>query len=343
MTCIKTEDTSFKTFQDMLNGYRLTEVCKVAHESDVFNHIGEEGADGILVCERAGWDKRNGLRFLDALSGLGLLITEDGFYSLTAFSKKFFLKTSDYSQVAALSFENRLVESWSLLKETLVKGERVFSTADKTGEAYETALDLYLRAMDDAAKIRAVETWDSVNPGGNGVILDVGAGSGAFLTEFMTRHSSWQGVFCDLKDVVEKAKQNKGINAFKHRLSFIGSNLLEDKIKTGGIFPNIIMLSNLIHCQGKAETKTVLENSLHLLPDDGIVIIHDFFTDCGWRGGLYDIHMMLNTYNGRTYTIDAVTDMLTDLGILYSKIIRLKSGSTLLIAAKQPVLDEFTL
>ncbi len=341
MTYIKPEDTSYETFQNILNGYRLTEVCKVAHESDVFTFIGDDGETGTTVCEKAGWDNSNGLRFLDALCAVGFLHNRSSRYYLSDFSKKFFLKSSGHFQADAIAFETRLIDSWTQLKDTLVKGKKVYGVEEKTPDEYDKALSVYLGAMDNAAKIRAEEVWNSVKPGTKGCILDVGAGSGAFIIEFLTRNKSWQGIFCDLKDVVEKAKQKNLLTVFKDRISFIESNLLDESVVVDGITSDIIMLSNLVHCQGEAETKKVLANSLKSLADDGVVMIHDFFSDCGWRGGLYDIHMMLNTYNGRTYSIRDITDMLSEFGLLYSKSIQLKSGSTLLLASKKPLSDEF--
>ena len=77
------------------------------------------------------------------------------------------------------------------------------------------------------------------------------------------------------------------------------------------------------------------------MAEDGIVLIHDFFSDCGWRGAMYDIHMMLNTYNGRTYSIDEMNIMLADFEFLYTKKIQLDSGSTILAASKMPISSEF--
>ncbi len=71
--------------------------------------------------------------------------------------------------------------------------------------------------------------------------------------------------------------------------------------------------------------------------DDGLVLIHDFFSDCGWRGAIYDIHIMLNTYNGRTYTIDEMTMMLAELEFVYTKKIELDSGSIVLAASPKPI------
>ncbi len=33
-----------------------------------------------------------------------------------------------------------------------------------------------------------------------------------------------------------------------------------------------------------------------------MIVVHDFFSDSGWRGSLYDMHMMPNTFNGKTYS-----------------------------------------
>ncbi len=351
------DDTTYKTFQDILTGYRLSKTLKVAFESGVFDLIGENRLPIPAICKKTGWNEEKGGRFLNALCGLGFLENDDGLFSLSLFSKKFLLKTSDNYQGRAIEFEGRLVESWDLLNDTLEKGERIYSTDNKTGKEYEEALELYLEAMNDAAKIRACEMWENIKQKNNGLILDAGAGSGAFLIEFLNRHHNWNGIFCDLQDVISIAKKKPEMVALSDRVNFVESNLLENfsinnfslnnfllnkqHIKNSDIKANLVILSNLVHCQGKAETNIIFSNIIDSVVEDGIVLVHDFFSDCGWRGALYDTHMMLNTYNGRTYSTDEMTIMLADFEFLYTKTIQLDSGPTLLAASKMPISSEF--
>ncbi len=342
MSYVDPDDTSYKTFQDLLNGYRLTEALTVAHTSGIFDRIESGGTSGDVLCRHAGWDQSNGHRFLQALCSLGLLRNDNGLYVLSRFSQTFLVKTSEDYQGNKLKFEERLLDSWHHLGETLTRGERVYGATSKNNEDYDRALGDYLGAMDDAARIRASEVWKRISPGEKGIILDAGAGSGAFLAAFLNRHQGWQGVFCDLKDVITKAKKSETIRLIADRLIFIETNLLESEIK-----PNrkvdILLMSNLLHCQGSNETQTVLMNSLNTVSGDGVVLIHDFFTDCGWRGGMYDLHMMLNTYNGRTYTNDELISLMKEHGFDYSRTIQLDSGSTLLATSRNPLQNDFFL
>ena len=68
-----------------------------------------------------------------------------------------------------------------------------------------------------------------------------------------------------------------------------------------------------------------------------MLVVHDFFTDCGWRGALYDIHMMLNTFNGRTYTLQEIAGLASSAGLCRSVSAQLPSGSAVLVLARDGV------
>lgn len=348
MEKIRPDDTSYKTFQDILTGYRLSMTLKASYDAGLFDVVGDNRLRAVAICRQTGWDEEKGRRFLDALSGLGLLEKDDGLYGLSLFSKQFLVEQSNDFQGRTLEFEDRLIDSWTFLNDTLEKGERVYNTENKTGEDYEKALEAYLGAMNDAAKIRARELWDHFDPGETGLILDAGAGSGAFLVEFLMRHDKWRGTFCDLGDVTAIAKKRPELSELKNRIDYVEKNLLEEVPPSQNkysrtLFPkaNIAVLSNIVHCQGTDETKVLLSNILGNVAEDGIVVIHDFFSDSGWRGALYDIHMMLNTYNGRTYTINEMAGILAEFNFLNTKQIELDSGSTVLVTSKKPISSEF--
>jgi hypothetical protein len=118
------------------------------------------------------------------------------------------------------------------------------------------------------------------------------------------------------------------------RLSWCACNLLAtgpsqfDAI--GDCSCDLVLLSNIIHCQGTAETELLLSRAAAKAADRGLLVVHDFFSDTGWRGALYDIHMMLNTYNGQTYTQEEIVIMAASLGFTGHTHLRLPSGTTAL-------------
>lgn len=336
------EPSSFKKFQELLTGYRESEMIRVAHRSGVFEVIGKKGADLYKICMDTGWAMDAGSRFLDALSEIGFLKSEGDQYRLTRFAERYFLKNSPEYQGAAIEFEERLVRAWAGFEETLKTGKRVFETEEKANEKYLIDLEAYLDAMDAAAKIRAEEVWATIRPQKKGIIVDCGAGSGAFLKSFLNRHKGWEGLFCDLEDVVRIAHRRTGLKQFGKRIRFHTANFFET---VSGVQEkaDMILLSNLIHCQGVDETEILIKNALEFAHDSSVVIIHDFFKDSGQSGNRYDLHMMVNTWNGRTYSLRETEQILMRYGFCDFASRSLYSDSQIFLASKKKILKDLLL
>ncbi|MBU1172664.1 MAG: hypothetical protein KKD44_24150 [Proteobacteria bacterium] len=332
---------TFRDFQDLLTSYRISCVLLIAHELGIFDALEHGPGHAEDICRKTGMDRAYGLRFLDVLCHLGFLDKENGFLGLSDFSKQFLIKTADSYQGDALVFEKKMVESWQNLSQTLCQGKRVYNVMEKSPEEYRAALGLYLGAMDNVARIRAKELWDRINPGQGGLILDAGAGSGAFLMEFLKRHPSWRGVFCDLPDVIHLALDNPEIKPFLNRLDFKAVNFLDDDQALESVRADIVLCSNVVHCQGRDETQLILSRLVPALAEQGLLLVHDFFIDAGYRGALYDLHMMLNTYNGRTYMTSDLCNMLSPLGLAHHKVLNLSSTSSALVFSKIPTNQGF--
>lgn len=335
MKIIKKVDDSYLSHQDLLTAYRYSRILMAAHHLGVFESIGYNDLSSSDICMKTGMDHDYGRRFIYTLLSMGLLEYRSGLYGLSEYSKKYLLRNSAMYQGASLDFEERLQDSWQQLEETLITGKRVFGTEEKQQDVYERELENYLKAMDNAALIRASELWDAIQPEReSGLIIDVGAGSGAFLMEFLGRHSLWRGVFCDLSDVVSRAKDESKIKSMMDRLEFRSCNLL-DREQVEQVLhsysADIILISNVIHCQGIRETENLLSMIVPCLVNDGKLVIHDFMTDNGVRGAAYDLHMMLNTMNGRTYSSTELVRILESLGLRKSFKVNLPSASTAMV------------
>jgi len=348
MKALPEGEGGFLAFSDLLTGYRLAEALLLAHEAGIFAAVGEEGCTGRELCSRTGWEPVNGERFLRCLCGLGLLHHGEDRYTLSPFAATYLVPASRHYQGQTLAFEHQLRRSWQQLGPTLTTGQRVFATGDKSPEALRQAFAGYLGAMDEAARIRAAELWAALPiPASAGVLLDLGAGSGAFLAAFLERYPGWQGIFCDLPEVVTERGWHQRLAGMTDRLAWCACNLLatgpSDFDAIGDRSCDLVLLSNLVHCQGPTETARLLARAAAKTARKGALVVHDFFSDTDWRGALYDLHMMLNTYNGQTYPREEIAAMAAAGGFSHCASQQLPSGSTALVFTRdRRILAGFT-
>jgi hypothetical protein len=238
-----------------------------------------------------------------------------------------------------LDFEQHLFLSWDHLAATLKTGSRIFAAGDKSLEELRQARIRYLGAMDEAAGVRAEEVWQccpDLPP--SGTMLDLGAGSGAFIGEFLRRNPGWSAIFCDLPEIIVSEELHRRVSPWQERITWCGCNLLDEEPSDLDRIPDrscdLVLLSNVLHCQGAEESRLVLRRAASKTSTKGLLLVHDFFADTDWRGALYDLHMMLNTYNGKTHRRDDIIAAAGRCGLGSHRTRQLPSGSTLLVFAR---------
>ncbi|WP_319587582.1 methyltransferase [uncultured Desulfobulbus sp.] len=329
----------FLAFSDLLTGYRGSAVLMLAHESGLFDLLASQGGFAEEICAAIGWDLEYGRRFLDCLCQLGFLGKEENRYGLSPEAKPYLERHSPHSLRRTLDFEQQLRLSWSQLDATLKTGGRIFAAGDKSPEELHQARIRYLGAMDEAAGVRAAEVWQCC-PGlpPSGIMLDLGAGSGAFIAEFLRRNPEWSAIFCDLPEIIASEELHRRLTPWRERVTWCGCNLLDKESSDLDRIPDrdcdLVLLSNVLHCQGTEESLLILRKAVSKTSAQGLLIVHDFFADTDWRGALYDLHMMLNTYNGKTHRQDDIIDAASRCGLGSHRTRQLPSGSTLLAFAR---------
>ena len=331
--------SGFLRFSDLLTGYRISAVLMTAHRSGLFACVAERPASSAELCARLGWDSAYGQRFLDCLCALGLLDKEGNRYDFSRCAQPYLHSSSPCRQRQTLDFEQQLLDSWSQLEATLQGGRRIFAADGLPPEALHRARQRYLGAMDEAAGVRAGELWQCCpNLATSGVMLDIGAGSGAYLREFLQRNPGWSAHFCDLPDIVAAEDLHPQLHPLRARISWCGCNLLDDgpsdfdRIAEQSC--DIVLLSNVLHCQSAEESLLALRKAAAKTSTNGILLVHDFFADADWRGALYDLHMMLNTYNGAAPRQSEIVAAACRCGLPHHSTRHLPSGSTLLAFAR---------
>jgi len=333
----------YTNFSTQLFSYRKRAVFEFLFTSKLIDKINlwQDKASAEYICGQLEWDMEYGYRFLDTLCELDFLRSHKGIYKLCEHTKSFMLSSSKYYQGNAFSFESYLKDSYNTISEVLCGGKRVFNTQEKTNEQYKKDLHNYILAMDNVAVVRAEEVCSEISFPNAGTVLDMASGSGALLFEALSRNKSLQGVYFDLPDVKqiaidllgEKIENRIFESEIMNRIYFRGGNVLQDSFESHIAF-DIVFISNFIHCYSAERLKDFFISIAKSMKLGAQCVIHDFFKD-NKPGLLYDLHMMLNTFEGRTYFSKELVTLCADCNLIFENYIILPSQSSLLVLIKK--------
>jgi SAM-dependent methyltransferase len=310
-------------------------VMREAISSGVIDLLEEESLPLDELLSATELMREEGARFIALLVEVGLLEQYAGRYSLSRFSRTYLSRLSATSQRQVMAFEPLLLENWQKLGVVLQKGQGVLG-GEQPPDEYRRRLHLFQQAMAEAAKVRSRELWEAITPlPEQGTIIDIGAGDGTYLREFLARHPAWLGIACDLPDVCREATAA----ALPANLSFYPCNILDrqelaDLVTSHGATADLLLFSNICHCYSKTENEALLLQAGALLVEAGRLIVHDFYRDANGFGAMYDLHMLVNTYNGRSYTIAETAAMVQNAGFGQNEVIELPSRSLAMVASR---------
>ncbi|GAM08756.1 acetylserotonin O-methyltransferase [Geobacter sp. OR-1] len=329
-------DNSYRTFCELTSGYRMFCVVAEAVRLGIIDRLEEGSATSLELLAATNLQPEEGERFIALLVSTGLLEQCDGLLHLSLFSRTFLSRSSATSQRQVLVFEPLLMENWHRLGTVLHEGQGALIREHPPDECRER-LQLFQQAMTEAAVVRSRELWDAVTRlPESGTIIDIGAGEGTYLREFLGRNPLWQGIACDLADVCSRAASG----CIPDNLSYYPCNIIDLEELSAFVSgyrakADILLFSNICHCYSAAENAALLEQATALLADDGLLIVHDFYRDANSFGALYDLHMLVNTWNGRSYSIDEIKDMLQKAGLRHNTVFELPSFSLALVASRR--------
>ncbi|MFA7404788.1 MAG: DUF2284 domain-containing protein [Pelobacteraceae bacterium] len=328
-------DDSYSTFCDLTSVYRMFCVIHEALKSGIIDLLDEREHAVEELLAATGLKADEGRRFIELLVNVGLLEQYDGRLFLSRFSRSYLSRSSETSQRHVMEFEPLLMEKWRQLGVVLQDGQGALNS-EQSPDEYRERLQLFQQAMSETAQVRCRELWDAVTllPE-QGTIIDIGAGDGTYLREFLVRHPLWHGIACDLPDVCTRA----ATEAIPENLLFHHCNILDPRELAGLVAAHratadILLFSNLCHCYGPDENASLLLQAGELLAEEGLLIVHDFFRNANSFGALYDLHMLVNTYNGRSYSTAETAAMLHNAGFRHHVEIELPSRSLAIIASR---------
>lgn len=330
--------TGAQYLEDLSTAYWASEVLFAAVELEVFTILEPDGKSAAEVAAETGLDRQATERFLQTLCALGLLVHHGGIFFNTRLSSDYLVKGKPAYQGEAILWRKFLAATWQDLKACLKAGRRVnFPPADEERADFVRRVRRYVRAMDGLARIKTKEILDVfVRADLRGKLLDVGSGSGALAKAFLERFPGLQATLLDLPEVLAYAKELLHGTGLDDRITYCEVNVLEPWPLGRGEFA-LVLLSNIVHAYSEPEVYHLLANAVSCLEPGGFLVVHDFFSEHRpAKAALFDLNMLVNTYNGRVFSAAWLRDRMASLGLAVSELIPLSTDTALLVGTLDP-------
>jgi len=315
-----------------LRGFQESRVLLAAIELDLFTAVGNGGrADEVSA--RTGSHPRATEMLMNALVAMGWLNKQDGVFSNSAFSKRYFVAGSADDWRAATLHLAHLWRTWSTLTECVRAGTSVLRR--DLAERDEEWTRAFIAAMHRNARARAPLVVKAVGTEGVNRMLDVGGGSGAYSIAFASAKENLVVDLLDLAEVIPIAQGHIENAGLADRIRTRQGDLCADKFGEGY---DLVIVSAICHMLGAEENKDLLKRCFEALAPKGRVVIQDFILEpdrtAPKSATLFALNMLVGTRAGNTYTEAEYAAWLREAGFQDVRHVRLPGPSGLIIGTR---------
>lgn len=288
--------TGFQFLEDLSTAYWYSQVLFTALELELFGFLDRDrcSADDLAMATDC---RPNELaRLLKALAAMGLVACDQGKFYNTQVASLFLVPGKKEFMGDFFLYRQYLQPPWEQLTPR-IKGREKEPVPPLS---YEDRNFHYVASMDSLVRQKAREIARLIPPGSiQGPILDVGGGAGGLARALQGSIPAEETLVFDIPEVIEAA-----LRLYPDPNDWEGITTIGGDFRTHAFDRkfSLVCLSNFLHAYGPKEARQLLFKSISLLDNHGMVLIHDYFPDrkgaSPQKGALYDLNMMLNTYNG---------------------------------------------
>lgn len=333
----------FQYLEDLATGYWYSEVLFAALELKLFDILDGTGQEIDALAAASGSDPRLLLRLLRVLKRLALIGEADGVWFNNPSARHHLVASRSTYMGDFFLYRRYMKTGWQGLAARIRRGAHSPSVQDTDEDDYFTRNMNYVRAMDALSRLKAGEIVSLLGPAmGRSPILDVGGGAGALCRAMIKDHPRARAVLFELPEVIQAARTLYPDKGVWSRIECLAGDFRSYPFKAQQRY-GLVAMSNFLHAYSAKEARELLLKAQGLLTEDGFVVVHDYFPDRAGRvrhkGALYDLAMMLNTYNGVCHDAQEVVRWLKDAGMPGVHIRDLATDSAVIVAGRKAVPD----
>ncbi|MCF8032067.1 MAG: hypothetical protein K9K66_02355 [Desulfarculaceae bacterium] len=302
-------------FMRLASGYWPTVALQAGVQTGLLGELVKGPAPAADLASRLGLDPDAAQRLAQALVPLGVLQKDGEAFALHPDLVPFLDPDSPKSMVNYVLHLADMVTSWAQLAQCVQTGrpverEELSDSKESPGRAH-----FYL-AMRDIARLQAPGMAARLGLRAGQSLLDLGGGPGVYAHTFADETPGLAAAVFDLPGAEEAFRQEAALHARGGEVGFIQGDYRKDPL--GGPY-EVIWISQVLHGDGYEGCQKLIAKAAEALAPGGALWVQEFYVGPEapkhpWPA-LFSLNMLINTPEGRSYTIDEVCGFMTQAGL----------------------------
>jgi hypothetical protein len=256
---------------DISGGFMVSKFLFVAAEVGLFAAVDADGATAGTIAERCGLPVRSARAVADLLASSGLLERDGDRYRNAADAEAFLAGRGPFDLRPLLRYWDLVsYPAWANAATAVRTRQGVRPPLDEAQtEAYESAVSLVTAAT-------AADLAGAYDFGRHRRVLDVGGGTGTFLTPILAAHEHLTATLLDLPEVAELARERLAGGPLSGRLEPLGADVFTDPLPEGH---DAIIVADFLHLFGPQRNAELLARLREVIAPGGRLLLVDWWRD----------------------------------------------------------------
>jgi precorrin-6B methylase 2 len=293
-----------------LSCYWHARIVATAFHLQLFAWVGRSAKTAGAASRHFGGTTPEWKIFLEALTAMKLLRRRGDRYDNARFAARYLSNR----QASFLLADYDAWNLWATLPDILTTGRR-----PKVPRPFFTdrvKAERLLRALDDDGRKIAPHLVSRLPLSRARSVLDVGGGLGTLALACCRRFPKLRATILEHPNVAPLTRLAVEKSRMEHRVEVVAIDVFKDRWPAGGF--DAVLASNILHGQGARENRALIASAYNCLNAGGRLIVRDVLigadaTTSAW-GALFSVALLVQTPNGRCYSLDEVRGWLYRAG-----------------------------
>jgi SAM-dependent methyltransferase len=292
-------------------GFMASKLLFVANEVGLFKHLADSPASLDEITQRIGVPGRTMRILTDAMVALGFVENHSGRYQNSATALSFLSGRGNEDLRPLLRYLDRLNYSmWMKLEDAVRTGEPAFKDLNLTEEDQR----IYSEGVESFTTEAANALSDTYDFTSHHRLLDLGGGTGSFLTAVLRKASHLEAVLFERPQVAVVARRRIP-QAIANRITIVEGDFFTDPIPRDN---DVIIIANVMHLLSSEHNLVLLRRVRQELRNPATLLLVDFWTNPTHTEPLFAALMagafLLRTGEGDIYSEEEVRNWLQETG-----------------------------